>query len=84
MSQQNNHIEDLFVKTVIGLIFKEINKIYKHINKLTKQQTKQQTKESLIDNLSKRFLELEFKHHDQIKIKFLKWIVKNILPNCKS
>ena len=65
-------------------IFKEINKIHGHINRLTEQQTKEKTKESLIDNLSKRFLELEFKHHDQIKIKFLKWIVKNILPNCKS
>ena len=32
-------------------IFKEINKIHRHINKLTKQQTKQKTKKSLIDNL---------------------------------
>ena len=31
--------------------FKEINKIHRHINKLTKQQTKQKTKKSLIDNL---------------------------------
>ena len=45
-------------------IFKEINKIHGHINKLAKQQTKQKTKESLIDNLSKRLLELEFKHHN--------------------
>ena len=65
-------------------IFKEISKIHGHINKLTKQQTKQKTKESLIDNLSKRLLELEFKHHNRIKTKFLKWIVKNILPNYKS
>ena len=65
-------------------IFKEINKIHRHINRLTEQQTKQKTKESLIDNLSKRFLELESKHHDQIKTKCLKWIVKNILPNYKS
>ena len=64
-------------------IFKEINKIQRHINQLTKQQTKQKTKESLIDNLSKRLLELEFKHHNQI-ITFLKWIVKNILSNYKS
>ena len=41
-------------------IFKEINKIHRHINRLTEQQTKQKTKESLIDNLSKRLLELEF------------------------
>ena len=65
-------------------IFKEINKIHRHINQLTKQQTKRQTKESLIDNLSKRLLELEFKQHNQIKTRCLKWIVKNILQNHKS
>ena len=64
-------------------IFKEINKIHGHINQLTKQKTKKQTKESIIDNLSKGLLELEFKDHNQIKTKFLKWIVKNILPNYK-
>ena len=32
-------------------IFKEINKIHKHINQLTKQQTKKQAKKSIIDNL---------------------------------
>ena len=64
-------------------IFKEINKIHRHINQLTKQQTKKQTKKSIIDNLSKRLLELEFEHHNQIRTKFLKWIVKSILPNCK-
>ena len=53
-------------------IFKEINKIHRHINKLTKQQTKQKTQESLIDNLSKRLLELELKQHNQILTKFLK------------
>ena len=65
-------------------VFKKINKIHRHIKKLTKQQSKKQTKESIIDNLSKRLLELEFKHHNQIKTKFLKWIVKNILPNYRS
>ena len=64
-------------------IFKEINKIRRHINQLTKQQTKKLTKESLIDNLSKRLLELEFKHYNQINTGCLKWIVKNILPNYK-
>ena len=39
-------------------IFKDINKIHRHIKKLTKQETKEQTKESMIDNLSKRLLEL--------------------------
>ena len=65
-------------------IFKEINKIHRHINQLNKQQTKKQTKKSIIDNLSKRLLELEFKQHNQIKIQCLKWIVKNILLNYQS
>ena len=48
-------------------IFKEIYKIHRHIKKSTKQ--------SLVDGLSKRLLELEL-----IKAKCLKWIVKKILP----
>ena len=60
-------------------IFKEINKIHRHINQLTKQQTEQKTKESI----KKGLLELEFKQNNQIKTKCLKWIVKNILPNYK-
>ena len=64
-------------------IFKEINKIHKHINQLNKQQTKQKTKESIIDNLSKRLLEIEFVKNNSIKSKCLKWIVKNILPDYK-
>ena len=65
-------------------ICKEINKIYRHINQSTIQQTEQKTKKSLVDNLSKELLELEFKHNDQLLTKFLKWIAKNILPNYKS
>ena len=53
-----------------------INKIYVHIIKSTKK--------SLIDDLSKRLLELEFKSNHSIKSKCLKWIVKNILPNYKK
>ena len=64
-------------------IFIEINKIHRHINKFTKQQTKKQTKKSIIGNYSKRLLELGFKHDSQIKIRCLKWIVKNILPSYK-
>ena len=33
-------------------IYREINKIHRHINQSTIQQTKQQTKKSVIDNLS--------------------------------
>ena len=53
-------------------IFKEINKIHRHIKKSTKK--------SLIDDLSKRLLELEFKSNHSIKSKCLKWIVRKILP----
>ena len=42
------------------------------------------TKKSLIDDLSKRLLELGFKSNNSIKSKFLKWIVKNILPTYKK
>ena len=48
-------------------IFKEISKIHRHINKLTKERTKQKTKESIIDNLSKIMLEWEFKQHNEMK-----------------
>ena len=53
-------------------IFKEINKIHRHIKKSTKK--------SLIDDLSKRLLELEFKSNHSIKSKCLKWIVRKIPP----
>ena len=53
-----------------------INQIYTYIIKSTKK--------SLIDYLSKRLSGLEFKSNHSIKLKCLKWIVKNILPNCKK
>ena len=53
-----------------------INQIYTHII--------ESTKKSLIDDLSKRLLELEFKSNYSIKSKCLKWVVKNILPNYKK
>ena len=53
-----------------------INQIYTYINKSTKK--------SLIHDLSKKFLELEFKSNHSIKSKCLKWIVKNVLPNYKK
>ena len=45
-------------------IFKEINKIHRHI--------KRSFRESLIDKISKRMLELEFVHNHSIKSKCLK------------
>ena len=61
-----------------------INQIYKHIIESTKNQTKVSTKNSIIDDLSKRLLEFEFKQHNAIKSKCFKWAVKNVLPNCKK
>ena len=61
-----------------------INQIYTHIIESPKKQTKVSTKKSLIDDLSKRFLELEFKSNHSIKSKCLKWVVTNILPNYKK
>ena len=61
-----------------------INHTYTHIIESTKKQTKVSTKKSLIDDLSKRLLELEFKSNHSIKSKCLKWIVKNISPNHKN
>ena len=65
-------------------MLREINKIYRHINQVTKQQTEQKTKESVIDNLSNELLKLEFKKNDSIKSKCVRWIVKNILPGHKK
>ena len=65
-------------------ILREINKIHRHINQLTIQQTEQQTKESVISNLSNELLKLEFKKNNSIKSKCVRWIVKNILPGYKK
>ena len=57
-------------------IFREINKMQQYIKKSTKN--------LLIDDLSKRLLEIEFKSNHLIKSKCLKWIVKNILSDYKK
>ena len=57
-------------------IFREINKIHRHINKMTKK--------SLIDDILKRLLKLEFKSDHSIRSKCLKWIAKKILPDYKE
>ena len=38
----------------------------------------------MVDNLSKRLLELEFKSNHSTKSKCFKWIVKKILPDYKK
>ena len=37
-------------------MLREINKIYRHVDQVTKQQTEQKTKEPVIDNLSNELL----------------------------
>ena len=63
---------------------KLINQTYMQILKSTKKQTKVSTKKSLIEDISKRLLELEFKSNHSVKSQCLKWIVKNLLPNYKK
>ena len=53
-------------------IFKEINKIHRHIKKSSRKY--------LIDRISKRLLQLESKLNHSIKSKCLKWIIRKILP----
>ena len=55
---------------------KLINQVYMYIIKSTKK--------SLIHDLSKRLLELEFKSNHSVKSKCLKWTVKKILPDYKE
>ena len=57
-------------------IFKEINKIHRHIKKTTKK--------LLINDLAKKFLGLEFKSNHTIKSKCLKSTVRNILPDYRK
>ena len=58
------------------IIFKEINEIHRNIKKSTKK--------SLVENLSKRLIELEFKSNHSIKSKCLKWIVKKYCQRYKA
>ena len=61
-----------------------IIQIYTHIIESTEKQTKVSTKQSLIDELSKVLLKLEFKSNHSIKSKCSKSVIKNILPNYKN
>ena len=63
---------------------KLINQIYKLIAESITKQTKVSTKKSLIDDLSKRLLQLEFKSNYSIKSNCLQWVVKNILSKYKE
>ena len=60
---------------IIQIFIAESNK------KLTEKSTKKSTKKSMIDRLSIRLLELEFKSNNSIKTKCPKYIVKKYCPN---
>ena len=55
----------------------DIKNLIVQIRICIKEAIKKQTKKSLIDDLSKRLLELEFKSNHSIKSKCLQWIIKN-------
>ena len=57
-------------------IFKEINKIHRHIKKSFKK--------SLIDKIWKRLLKSEFKLNHLVITKALKRVVKKYFPHCKK
>ena len=58
----------------------EFGRVSTYIAESTKKQTETSTKKSLIDDLSKRLLQLEFKSNHSIKSKCLQWVVEKILP----
>ena len=58
----------------------EIGKIYNHVIKSTKDATKK----SLINNLSRRLLELEFNSNHLIKFRALKYVANKILPSVQN
>ena len=61
-------------------ICKVKKEIFRHIKESIKKSTKNLTEKSLIDELSKKILRLEFNSSNSIKTKCLKYIVKDILP----
>ena len=64
--------------------YEKSGRVSSYIAESIKKQTKKLTKKSLIDNLSKRLLELKFKLNHSIKSNCLKWIVKKVLPDYKE
>ena len=64
--------------------YEEFGRVNAYITESIKKQTEKSTKTSLIDDLSKRFLGLEFKSNHSIKSKCLKWFVKKILSKYKK
>ena len=54
----------------------EIGKICNQINESNKRLTKEASKTSLIENVSKRLLELEFEENNLINSKALNYVIK--------
>ena len=61
-------------------VFNEISIIQIFIAESNKKLTKKSTKKSMIDRLSIRLLELEFKSNNSVKTECLKYIVRKVLP----
>ena len=64
--------------------YEKFGRVQKYIAESIKKQTEKSPKKPLIDGLSKRLLELEFKSNQSINSNCLKWIVKKILPILKK
>ena len=62
-------------------IFVEIAKTQNCITKSAEILTEESTRKSLIDDISKRLLGLEFRLNNSIKAKCLKYVAEKILPN---
>ena len=64
--------------------YEEFGRVSAYISESIKKQSEKSTKKLLLTELSKRLLELEFKSNHSIKSKYLKLIVKKILPDYKE
>ena len=64
--------------------YEEFGRVSAYISESIEKQTEKSTKKLLLTELSKRFLELEFKSNQSIKSKYLKLTVKKILPDYKE
>ena len=64
--------------------YEEFGRVCAYISESIKKQTEKSAKKLLLTELSKRLLELEFKSNHSIKSKYLKLIVKKILPDYKE
>ena len=62
-------------------ICKAINGIFRHIKQPSNQLTKLSTRKGMVNKISIRLLELEFKSENMLKSKAIKHIVKKSLPD---